>query len=132
LLPEQQDILDKQAEKAKELVIQEGEELEALRQQTTEKLAALTEKRAKAQDKLDGVRRQNEDKQTEKLADDMELDGDDSSVAQNQTDKDAVTEVQAETEAATESNTGNRDEADMELEAADAGRGGREGDEVEY
>lgn len=131
LLPEQEDILEEQAQRAKDLIIKEGDALEILRAETRDKLAVLSEKRATAQEKLEGVRQQDVDKQVEKLGESMEVDGAGKTDEQKDEGKtaDETKGTAAETPAPA---TSTNNEADMELEAADAERGGREGDEVEY
>jgi len=124
--------LEEQAQRAKALIVNEEDALELLRAETRDKLAVLSEKRATAQEKLEGIRQQDVDKQVEKLGESMEVDG--AGKADEQKDEgktaDETKGVVAGTPAQATTSTNN--EGDMELEAADAERGGREGDEVEY
>jgi hypothetical protein len=96
----------------------------------------LSEKRATAQEKLDGIRQQDVDKQVEKLGESMDVDGagkPDEAKDQPPVEAEDKGKNAAETTTTGETQTSEtKDEADMELEAADAERGGREGDEVEY
>ena len=127
--------MEEQAQRAKDLVIKEGDALELLRTDTREKLAVLSERRANAQEKLEGIRQQDVDKQVEKLGESMEVDGasktngkqDEGKAAEGTTGETTVSTTEAPAQPPTTNN-----EVDMELEAADAERGGREGDEVEY
>ena len=127
--------MEEQAQRAKDLVIKEGDALELLHTETREKLAVLSERRANAQEKLEGIRQQDVDKQVEKLGESMEVDGASKTNEKQDEGKAAegtVRETTVSTGEAPAQPPATKNEVDMELEAADAERGGREGDEVEY
>jgi hypothetical protein len=128
-------MLEDQAQRAKDLVIKEADALELLRAETRDKLVVLSERRANAQEKLEGIRQQDVDKQVEKLGESMEVDGADKTNEQQDERKTSLAEtttVVSTGEAPAVQPSVANNEVDMELEAADAERGGREGDEVEY
>jgi len=105
-----------------------------LREETEEKLATLTEKRKNAQEKLDGFRQQDQDKKIENLAKSMDVDqGEAPSITIKGEGEEMSGEGKTTTDnVAAEDTKPVTEETDMEVGADDAGRGGREGDEVEY
>lgn len=138
LLPEQEDILDDQEKKAREIIKQDEVALVQLREDTQERLAALTEKRKNAQEKLDGFRQKDEDQKIENLAKSMDVDqGSASGITIRGESEEKPVEESAEDKPVDVKGDAKqvdavKDEADVEMDADDAGRGGREGDEVEY
>jgi hypothetical protein len=125
-------VLDDQETKAREIIKQDEIALEKLREETKGKLAALSGKRTSAQEKLDGFRHQDEDKKIENLAKSMDIDqGSAPSMAIKGEAEETPVEEEKFKEDAHETKPV-KDDADVEMDVDDAGRGGREGDEVEY
>jgi uncharacterized protein YlxW (UPF0749 family) len=124
-------VLDDQEAKAREIIKEDEVALDKLRAETKEKLAALSEKRTTAQEKLDGFRQQDEDKKIENLAKSMDIDQGSAPCIAIEGEAGEVPVGEKPKEDVDESKVV-KDDVDVVMDIDDAGRGGREGDEVEY